>query len=100
MPERLLDERLQRATETPSLLRIVLECRADEERPDDTEDDPPRGDPEASPAFGPLPNLLAHLSELEVLDKTGLVSLIELMQTYADHGGANTDDQSLAQRPR
>ena len=53
--EGLLGQRLQRPAEAPGLLRIVLERRADEERPHDTEDDPPRGDTEASPAFGPSP---------------------------------------------
>ena len=81
-------------------MRIVLQCRADEERPDHTEHDPLRSDPEASPASGPLPHLLAHLTELEVLEKRGIVGLIEFMQTYADHGGANTDDQYLAERSR
>ena len=35
----MLGERLERAAEAPSLLRIVLQCCVDEERPDDTEDD-------------------------------------------------------------
>ena len=71
---------MQRAAEAPSLLRIVLECRADQERPDDTEDDPTRNDPEAPPAFGPFPYLLPHLLKLKVIKKPGFVSLIELTE--------------------
>ena len=68
--------------EAPSFSRIVPERRPDEESPDDAEDDPPRGDAEASPAFGPPPYPLPHLVYSKVPEEGGPVGLIELTQPY------------------